>query len=111
MLQPRQSPVVRRATPADLDCLSAIEQSADQAFRGTGVSLGEDISASPADTWQGALRALSIGVVLGLLVGLVLASRSRRGLKTAVPLGLFLAIGALVVLFVGESIEVWYWGS
>jgi hypothetical protein len=62
MLQPRQSPVVRHATPADLDCLPAIEQSADQAFRGTGVSLGEDTSASPAETWQGALRAGTLWV-------------------------------------------------
>jgi leader peptidase (prepilin peptidase) / N-methyltransferase len=61
-------------------------------------------------SWQGAMRALLIGVVLALLVGLVLASRSRRGLKTPVPLGLFLAIASLVVLFTGESIEVWYWG-
>jgi prepilin signal peptidase PulO-like enzyme (type II secretory pathway) len=61
-------------------------------------------------SWQGAWRALLIGVVLALLGGLALASRSRRGLKTAVPLGLFLAIASLVVLFTGESIEVWYWG-
>jgi GNAT superfamily N-acetyltransferase len=81
MLQPRQSPVVRRATPADLDCLPAIEQSADQAFRGTGVSLGGDTSASPADTWQGALRAGTLWVACnesGCIVGFLAARKINR---------------------------------
>jgi GNAT superfamily N-acetyltransferase len=81
MLQPRQSPVVRRATPADLDCLPAIEQSADQAFRGTGVNLGEDTSASPADTWRAALRAGTLWVTCneaGRVVGFLAARKINR---------------------------------
>jgi GNAT superfamily N-acetyltransferase len=81
MLQPRPSPVVRRATSADLDCLPAIEQSADQAFRGTGVSLGEDTSASPAETWQGALRAGTLWVACneaGRVVGFLAARKINR---------------------------------
>jgi prepilin signal peptidase PulO-like enzyme (type II secretory pathway) len=61
-------------------------------------------------SWQGAMRTLFIGVVLALVGGLFIAARSKRGLKTAVPLGLFLGIAALIVLFTGEAIEVWYWG-
>jgi prepilin signal peptidase PulO-like enzyme (type II secretory pathway) len=61
-------------------------------------------------SWQGAIRTLFIGVVLALVGGLVIASRTRRGWKTAVPLGLFLGIAALIVLFTGEAIELWYWG-
>jgi GNAT superfamily N-acetyltransferase len=81
MLQPRQSPVVRRATPADLDCLPAIERSADQAFRDAGVSLGEDISASPAETWQGALRAGTLWVACNesdRIVGFLAARKINR---------------------------------
>jgi GNAT superfamily N-acetyltransferase len=81
MLQPRQSPVVRRATPADLDCLPAIEQSAAEAFRGAGVGLGEDFSASPADTWRPALRAGTLWVACnesGRLVGFLAARRINR---------------------------------
>jgi GNAT superfamily N-acetyltransferase len=80
MLQPRQSPVVRRATPSDLGCLPAIEQSADQAFRGTGASLGGD-SASPGDTWQGALRAGTLWVACneaGGIVGFLAARKINR---------------------------------
>jgi GNAT superfamily N-acetyltransferase len=80
MLQPRQSPVVRRATPADLDCLPAIEQSAAEAFRGAGVGL-EDISSSPAGTWQGALRAGTLWVACnesGCVVGFLAARKINR---------------------------------
>jgi leader peptidase (prepilin peptidase)/N-methyltransferase len=61
-------------------------------------------------SWQGALRTLFIGVVLALVGGLFIAARAKRGFKTAVPLGLFLGIATLIVLFTGESIELWYWG-
>jgi GNAT superfamily N-acetyltransferase len=75
------SPIIRRATPADLDCLPAIERSAAQAFRGAGVSLGPDISAASAHAWRPALRAGTLWVAVdepGRIVGFLAARRINR---------------------------------
>jgi leader peptidase (prepilin peptidase)/N-methyltransferase len=48
--------------------------------------------------WQGAFRVLLIGSVLGAVVGVVMAVRSRKGLKTALPFGVCLGVAALVVI-------------
>jgi GNAT superfamily N-acetyltransferase len=78
MPQSRQSSVVRCATAVDLDGLPAIERSAAQAFRGAGVSLGPDISPSPAGAWRPALRAGTLWVAsdqAGAIVGFLAARR------------------------------------
>ena len=81
MSPPRKSPLVRRATAADLACLPAIEQSAAEAYRGAGVSLSGDISASPPDTWRPALRGGTLWVAAndaGRVVGFLAARRINR---------------------------------
>ena len=48
--------------------------------------------------WQGAFLVLLVGAILGVAVGLILAIRSRRGMKTALPFGVCLGIASLIVL-------------
>jgi prepilin signal peptidase PulO-like enzyme (type II secretory pathway) len=48
--------------------------------------------------WQGMFGVLLLGSILGSVVGVILAFRSKRGLKTALPFGVCLGIAALVVL-------------
>lgn len=60
--------------------------------------------------WQQAIIVLIIGSFLGSAVGLVMARRSKHGLKTALPFGIFLGIGALFALFAGTPLLNWYVG-
>jgi leader peptidase (prepilin peptidase) / N-methyltransferase len=56
------------------------------------------------------LPALLIAIVSGSLVGAVVIARKgvRVGRKTALPFGVFLALGALVALFAGHPLIHWY---
>lgn len=46
--------------------------------------------------------------VFGSVVGITLSRRSKEGLKTMIPFGPFLAVGALLYLFGLKSVGVWY---
>jgi leader peptidase (prepilin peptidase)/N-methyltransferase len=61
--------------------------------------------------WQSAILVLILGSLLGSIVGIALARRSQQGLKTALPFGIFLGIGALVALFAGAPLINWYTGT
>ena len=54
-----------------------------------------------------AALAVFIGALVGTLVGGVLMAMGRMGRQTALPLGVFLAVAVVLVLFVGEDI----WGA
>jgi leader peptidase (prepilin peptidase)/N-methyltransferase len=45
----------------------------------------------------------------GSLVGLLLAWRSSAGLKTSLPFGPYIALGALIYLLGGDTLADWYW--
>jgi len=51
-----------------------------------------------------AALGIFIGVLLGSLVGIGLMVTGKKGRKSRLPLGPFLAVGALVALFYGEAI-------
>jgi leader peptidase (prepilin peptidase) / N-methyltransferase len=54
--------------------------------------------------------ALFLGFIAAFVPALVLLVRhGRAARKQAIPLGPFLALGALVALFAGEAILDWYW--
>jgi leader peptidase (prepilin peptidase) / N-methyltransferase len=53
--------------------------------------------------WQGALLSLFFGVVVGAALGIALLVAGRRGWKSRLPFGTFLALGALVALFTGNG--------
>jgi leader peptidase (prepilin peptidase)/N-methyltransferase len=46
--------------------------------------------------------------VTGSLAGLVAATRSKEGLKTAIPFGPFLSFGAVAYVFFGQAVTDWY---
>lgn len=54
--------------------------------------------------------AILIALIAGVLVGGVIIARvgARAGRKTAVPFGPFLALGAVVAIFVGDNVVHWY---
>jgi leader peptidase (prepilin peptidase)/N-methyltransferase len=60
--------------------------------------------------WKGVLVTVFFSSLLGALVGLALLPWSRKGLKTALPFGFFLALGGLIALFNGADIAAFYGG-
>ncbi len=58
----------------------------------------------------GVVPAFAIALISGTLVGALIVARKgvAAGRKTAVPFGLFLALGAIVALFAGGPLIHWY---
>ncbi|MFM8528210.1 MAG: prepilin peptidase, partial [Ilumatobacteraceae bacterium] len=50
-----------------------------------------------------ALVGLFFGFVLGAVAGIAMMLVGRAGRRTAIPFGPFLAVGALVALFIGQD--------
>lgn len=60
--------------------------------------------------WQGGLLTLLLASLGGSLVGLALMAFQGKGAQHKLPLGTFLALGALVVVFAGDPFLAWYRG-
>jgi len=60
--------------------------------------------------WQGVLLTLFIGSLLGSVVGLAVVSTSGADMKTKLPFGTFLGIGAIMTLYAGGTAIAWYSG-
>ena len=58
--------------------------------------------------WRAVLGVLLIGSISGAIIGVPIALRSKEGMALAVPFGVFLGFGALVVLFFGHTLSGWY---
>ena len=58
--------------------------------------------------WRAVVGVLLVGSITGALIGVPIALRSREGMQLAVPFGVFLGFGALVVLFFGHTLSGWY---
>lgn len=58
--------------------------------------------------WKGIIFILFISSVIGSLAGVILILVYKKGLKYAIPYGPFLAAGAIIYLFWGETILNWY---
>lgn len=58
--------------------------------------------------WQGILFTLFAASTIGTLVGLIAMIGSGKGLRLAIPFGPFLAIGAVLYLFFGNVLILWY---
>ena len=60
--------------------------------------------------WKGVLVTLVLSSFSGAIIGVIMLSAQRGGMKFALPFGTFLAIGALVAMFAGDPIVAWYAG-
>jgi leader peptidase (prepilin peptidase)/N-methyltransferase len=60
--------------------------------------------------WQGVLTTLFLATLSGALVGLLLLAVGKLGLQSRLPFGLFLALGGIVSLFMGEALYAHYTG-
>lgn len=47
---------------------------------------------------------------IGSIVGLILIALKKKQLGGKLPLGVFLALGAIISIFFGHEIALWYWG-
>jgi leader peptidase (prepilin peptidase)/N-methyltransferase len=60
--------------------------------------------------WQPLLLTVFLATLSGTLVGAGMMAAGRSARDTRLPLGTFLALGALVVVFAGQPILRWYAG-
>jgi leader peptidase (prepilin peptidase) / N-methyltransferase len=60
--------------------------------------------------WKAVLLTLVLASFSGALVGVGMMAASRGGMRYALPFGTFLAVGALIAMFVGDAIIAWYLG-
>lgn len=58
--------------------------------------------------WKAIPFVILTSAIIGSVVGLSLAARKSSGLKTVIPFGPYLALGALLYLFGGATIAQWY---
>jgi leader peptidase (prepilin peptidase)/N-methyltransferase len=60
--------------------------------------------------WKAVLVTMVLSSFSGAAIGLALVAAQRGGMKLALPFGTFLALGALVAMFVGAPLVTWYSG-
>lgn len=60
--------------------------------------------------WKAVLVTVILASFAGALVGLAMMAFQRGSMKYALPFGTFLAIGAVIAMFVGEPLIAWYAG-
>lgn len=60
--------------------------------------------------WEAIPFVIMVSAIVGSVVGLAFAWKSSEGLKTAIPFGPYLALGAILYLFGGQTIGEWYLG-
>ncbi len=58
--------------------------------------------------WYNSLLALSIGAVLGSVIGLTLIGMKRASFKQAIPFGPFLCTGIMIAFLYGDDLVTWY---
>lgn len=58
--------------------------------------------------WKGVLLTLFLGSLSGTLVGIVVMAASKGDLRTKLPFGTFLGMGAIATVYVGERLIGWY---
>jgi leader peptidase (prepilin peptidase)/N-methyltransferase len=58
--------------------------------------------------WKSVLLTTFLGSLTGSLIGIFLMAFRGRGRKSKIPFGPFLALGAVITLFFGQEILLWY---
>jgi leader peptidase (prepilin peptidase) / N-methyltransferase len=60
--------------------------------------------------WTSIPFVIMVSSIVGSLVGIGYAAKTRAGLKSVIPFGPFLAAAAVLYLFGGEALSLWYIG-
>ncbi|MBW1995489.1 MAG: prepilin peptidase [Deltaproteobacteria bacterium] len=60
--------------------------------------------------WKAVLFTIFIASAVGTISGLLVMIQKQDGLKTAIPFGPFLSIGAICYIFLGQKLIAWYIG-
>ncbi len=60
--------------------------------------------------WKSIPFVILAASLAGTIVGLAVAFRKKEGLKTAIPFGPYLAMGALLHIYGGQGLGAWYLG-
>ncbi|AFY00526.1 prepilin peptidase [Bdellovibrio bacteriovorus] len=60
--------------------------------------------------WKAIPFVIMTSAIVGSVIGLIAARKQKAGLKTVIPFGPYLALGAVIYLFGGEVIALWYLG-
>lgn len=58
--------------------------------------------------WPEVVAAIFLSYIIGAFVAIFLLLTKKKGMKSEIPLGTFLSVGTLVVLFWGQGIINWY---
>jgi leader peptidase (prepilin peptidase)/N-methyltransferase len=58
--------------------------------------------------WKAIPFVIMSSAIIGSVVGLTMARKQKAGLKTVIPFGPYLALGAVIYLFGGQTIAFWY---
>jgi leader peptidase (prepilin peptidase)/N-methyltransferase len=59
--------------------------------------------------WKGVLVTIFMGSAIGTLAGLAAMLAEKKDMKMRIPFGPFLAMGAIISIFFGNALIVWYW--
>ena len=60
--------------------------------------------------WRGIPFVILSASLVGAVVGMVVSIQTKGGLQAKIPFGPYLALGALLYIFWGDSLMSWYWG-
>lgn len=58
--------------------------------------------------WKAVPFVIISSSIFGSIIGILLAWKTQKGLKTIIPYGPYLALGAVLYIYGGESIGLWY---
>ncbi len=58
--------------------------------------------------WKAIPFVIMSSAIIGSVIGLIAARKQNAGLKTVIPFGPYLALGAVIYLFGGQTIAFWY---
>jgi len=75
--------------------------------RGRGMGIGDLKLAAALGLffgWPDIALALALAFIAGAIGSIILLVRRKKGLKSAVPFGPFIALGALLILFFGQTL-------
>lgn len=98
--------------PPPLEGTTAEEIESDEEAGGMGGGDGKLAAAIGANLYMAlALQSLLWAIVLGAFFGIAILIKQRRSLggRTAIPFGPWMVTGALIALFMGNSLVNWYY--